>query len=70
MKISYRYLSLRAVLMEPNQLAMLSQFHMATATWLVQVCLNTDLHNNTTLAPMKFRPITFPLPETVPDTLK
>lgn len=64
-----RYRSLRAVLIEPNFLLMLSQFHKATTTWLVQVCIHNDLPNNC-FAPIDYIEVVFPLTDDVPDTLK
>lgn len=64
-----RYRSLRAVLTEPNFLIMMSNFHKATATWLVQVCLHDELPTDC-FAPITHKNIVFPLSEQVPDTLK
>lgn len=61
---------MRAVLLEPNQLTMLSQFNMSTATWLTQVAINLESDDPTNYAPQVFRKISFPLPDRVPDTLK
>ncbi|XP_015110282.1 ubiquitin conjugation factor E4 A [Diachasma alloeum] len=66
-----KYLSLRASLLAPEMLKLLAKFHAATAHWLMQVNVNLALDENQgTFAPMKPLKITFPLPETVPDTLK
>lgn len=64
-----KYRSLRAVLIEPNFLTMLSNFHKATANWLVQVCLTTNFIDDT-YAPSSYKEIQFPLPENIPQTLK
>lgn len=64
-----KYRSLRAVLIEPNFLMMLSQFHKATATWLVQICLNNN-YTNDTYAPLSYKQVKFPLPDDIPQTLK
>lgn len=64
-----KYRSLRAVLIEPGFLMMLSQFHKATATWLVQICLNNNF-NEETFAPLAYKDIVFPMSEDVPQTLK
>lgn len=64
-----KYRSIRATLIEPNFLTLMSQFHKATAAWLVQVSLCSQNENNN-YAPLKFRKITFPFPEIVPNTLK
>ncbi|GLH02118.1 Ubiquitin conjugation factor E4 A [Gryllus bimaculatus] len=65
-----RYLSFRAALLEPTSLQMMSQLHVATAVWLVQVTLNTDIQvPMSSYAPMKFKEMSFPLPEEIPITL-
>lgn len=63
-----KYGSMRAVLLEPNFLLMMSQFHKATATWLVQICLNNDYNDG--FAPLVYKDVVFPLPDNVPQTLK
>ncbi|XP_063973591.1 ubiquitin conjugation factor E4 A [Diachasmimorpha longicaudata] len=66
-----KYLSLRASLLTPEMLELLAKFHAATAHWVMQVTSNLALdENGEVFAPMKPVNITFPLPETVPDTLK
>lgn len=64
-----KYRSLRAVLIEPTFLTMLSQFHKATTTWLVQICLRNDFAEDT-YAPLVYKNVEFPLSEEIPDTLK
>lgn len=65
-----KYRSIRATLIEPNFLELMSQFHKATTTWLVQVALHQTDSNEKTHSPLKFKKVTFPLPSTIPDTLK
>ncbi|XP_076245661.1 ubiquitination factor E4A [Calliopsis andreniformis] len=66
------YLSLRASLLAPEMLKLLARFHATSAFWLVQIYLNdvkVDEEEND-YAPKKQKPVTFPFPETVPDTLR
>lgn len=70
--INFRYLSLKTSLLAPDMLKLLAKFHATTASWLVQVCLNdvqTD-REQSDYAPKKRKEVTFPFPETVPDTLR
>lgn len=68
-----RYLSLRASLLVPEMLKLLAKFHATTAFWLVQVYLNdakdeeNERHN---YIPKECKEVMFPLPETVPDSLR
>lgn len=70
----YRYLTIRASLLTPELLSLLAKFHAATAFWLMQV--NIDIKSKEinqgqdNYAPNEYKPITFPLPETVPTTLR
>lgn len=68
----YRYLSLKASLLMPEMLEHLAKFHAMTAFWLIQINLNvvTDEENTQSFAPKQYIPVTFPLPETVPITLR
>lgn len=68
-----KYLSLRASLLCPENLILLANFHTSTASWLMQVILDEFQEGETvrsSYAPKKFKPITFPLPEIVPNTLR
>lgn len=55
------YLNMKAAIFEPHLLWMSIDFHVATATWLVQVARRDDLK--------KFDPVTFPFPSEVPKSL-
>jgi len=68
----YRYLSLRAALLEPRSLKLMGQLLVATAVWLVQVTMdvNSDHSSTKNYAPTQFRTVEFPLPEEVPTTLR
>jgi ubiquitin conjugation factor E4 A len=55
------FLCIKAALTEPQLLEMSMNFHIATATWLVQVARANEVTS--------FEPITFPLPEQVPTAL-
>ena len=55
------YLSLKAALTLPEMLEMSMKFHIATASWLVQVARCDDVTD--------FQPITFPLSERAPNSL-
>lgn len=65
---------MKAALLEPSTLHLLSQFQKATCVWLTQVVLDVDkdFQSNTlqSYCPDKFKPIEFPLPASVPPTLK
>ncbi|XP_046484062.1 ubiquitin conjugation factor E4 A [Neodiprion pinetum] len=67
-----KYLSLRASLLAPEMLSLLAKFHAATAVWLIQVNLDieSDFIKHSTYAPREFKTVAFPLPETVPETLR
>ncbi|CAL1687598.1 unnamed protein product [Lasius platythorax] len=67
-----KYLSLKASLLVPEMLEHLARFHAMTAFWLVQVNLHviTEEENIKNFAPKQYIPVTFPLPETVPITLR
>ena len=68
-----KYLSLRASLLAPGMLKLLAKFHATTAFWLVQVYLNdikVGEEEQNDYAPKKRKPVTFPFPDTVPDTLR
>lgn len=55
------YYNLKAAIFEPHLLWMCIDFHVATATWLVQVARTDE--------PREFTPVTFPLPSEVPKSL-
>lgn len=55
------FLCIKAALTEPQLLEMSMNFHIATATWLVQVARVNEVTS--------FEPVTFPLPEKVPVAL-
>ena len=55
------FLCIKAALTEPQLLQMSMNFHIATATWLVQVARANEVTS--------FEPVTFPLPEQVPTAL-
>lgn len=69
-----RYLSMKAALLEPSTLHLLSQFQKATCVWLAQVVLDIDKdfqsNNIQSYCPIKFKIIEFPLPNIIPPTLK
>ncbi|XP_025409888.1 ubiquitin conjugation factor E4 A isoform X2 [Sipha flava] len=69
-----KYLSMKAALLEPSTLYLLSQFQKATCVWLTQVVLdvNKDFQSSDlqSYCPNKFNVIEFPLPNIVPLTLK
>ncbi|CAK9829483.1 Ubiquitin conjugation factor E4 A [Anthophora retusa] len=68
-----KYLSLRTSLLVPEVLKLLSKFHATTAFWLVQVYLNDvkiGENEQNDYIPKECKVVTFPLPETVPDTLR
>ncbi|XP_016912491.1 ubiquitin conjugation factor E4 A isoform X2 [Apis cerana] len=66
-----KYLSLRASILLPEMLKLLAKFHATTAFWLVQVYLNEIGENEQNdYIPKECKVVTFPLPETVPDTLR
>lgn len=69
--MNFRYLSLRASILVPEMLKLLAKFHATTAFWLVQVYLNEIGENEqNNYIPKECKVVTFPLPETVPDTLR
>lgn len=54
-------------------LSLLSKFHATTAVWLLQVNLDVTKSGDvkrSSYAPTEFRQVAFPLPETVPETLR
>lgn len=68
-----KYLSIRASLLVPEMLKLLAKFHATTAFWLVQVYLDdvkTGDNERNDYIPKECKAVTFPLPETVPDTLR
>ncbi|KAG5320999.1 UBE4A factor, partial [Pseudoatta argentina] len=67
-----KYLSLKASLLVPEMLCHLSKFHAMTAFWLIQVNLYviTEEGNKQSFVPTHYTPVTFPLSETVPITLR
>ncbi|XP_072750116.1 ubiquitin conjugation factor E4 A [Anoplolepis gracilipes] len=67
-----KYLSLKASLLVPEMLEHLAKFHAMTAFWLIQVNLHvvTEKENMQSFAPKRYIPVTFPLPKTVPITLR
>lgn len=69
-----KYLSMKAALLEPSTLHLLSQFQKATCIWLTQVVLDVDKdfqsNNLQSYCPNKFSVIEFPLPSIIPPTLK
>ncbi|XP_017885248.1 ubiquitin conjugation factor E4 A [Ceratina calcarata] len=65
-----KYLSLRASLLVPEMLKLLSKFHATTAFWLVQLYLDDVNGEQNDYIPKECKAVTFPLPETAPDTLR
>jgi len=67
-----RYLSLKASLLVPEMLDHLAKFHAMTAFWLIQVNLHvvTEKEDKQNFTPKQYTPVTFPLSETVPITLR
>ncbi|XP_029162873.1 ubiquitin conjugation factor E4 A [Nylanderia fulva] len=65
-----KYLSLKAGLLVPEMLQHLARFHAMTAFWLVQVNLHVITEEEKCFAPKQYIPVTFPLPEIVPNTLR
>ncbi|XP_012529354.2 ubiquitin conjugation factor E4 A [Monomorium pharaonis] len=67
-----KYLSLKASLLVPEMLEHLTKFHAMTASWLIQVNLYvvTEEEGKQNFTPKQYIPVTFPLPETVPITLR
>ncbi|XP_008212773.1 ubiquitin conjugation factor E4 A [Nasonia vitripennis] len=67
-----KYLTFRASLLTPELLSLLAKFHAATAYWLMQVNVDVRPHelNQDNYAPNEYKPITFPLPESVPKMLR
>ena len=65
-------MTLKASLLIPDMLKHLARFHAMTAFWLVQVNLNavTEEQSKQSFAPKQYMPLTFPLPETAPITLR
>ncbi|CAH0391008.1 unnamed protein product [Bemisia tabaci] len=49
-----KFLSMKAVLLEPTYLSLVGKFFLATAVWLVQVAVNTEIPP---YAPLKMRPV-------------
>lgn len=68
----YRYLTLKASLLVPEMLEHLAKFHAMTAFWLVQVNLHVAIEEQSkeSFIPKQYIPLTFPLPEAVPITLR
>lgn len=66
----HRCLSLKASLQVPEMLEHLAKFHAMTAFWLVQVNLHVVDEKEDNFAPKHYKPVTFPLPEVVPITLR
>lgn len=64
--IMTRYLSIKAALLEPNTLKAHMELIAATSTFLVQVAMSEGTLINTD----KFIPLTFPLPQHIPQGLK
>lgn len=69
---SSRYLSLKASLLVPEMLEHLAKFHAITAFWLIQVNLHvvTEEEGKQNFTPKHYTPVTFPLSESVPITLR
>lgn len=66
-----RYLSVKAVLSEPNLLKMAYDYVSNTAYWLIQVVLNVNIENDAAVyAPLEERCLQLPLNIDVPETLK
>ncbi|XP_039314359.1 ubiquitin conjugation factor E4 A isoform X1 [Solenopsis invicta] len=67
-----KYLSFKASLLTPEMLEHLTKFHAMTAFWLVQVNLHvaTEEEGKQNFIPNQYTPVTFPLSETVPITLR
>lgn len=65
-----RYLCMRCALLEPNMVQILGQFQVATCVWLVQVVLDREEGDRDSYAPLILRPLTFPLPDSAPPTLR
>lgn len=65
---------MKAALLEPSTLHLLSQFQKATCVWLAQVVLDIDKdfqsNNVQSYCPIKFKIMEFPLPSIIPPTLK
>ena len=55
------YYNLKAAVFEPHLLWMCIDFHVATATWLVQVAMEDER--------TEFMPVEFPLPTEIPKSL-
>lgn len=53
-----KFLSIKAALLEPQTLDLMLKFHIATATWLINVATNSDY--------TQFKQLTLPLPTDVP----
>ncbi|XP_071556653.1 ubiquitin conjugation factor E4 A [Temnothorax nylanderi] len=66
-----KYLTLKASLLVPKMLEHLAKFHAMTAFWLTQVNLHiVTEEDKQNFAPKQYTPVTFPLSETVPITLR
>ncbi|XP_012254969.2 ubiquitin conjugation factor E4 A [Athalia rosae] len=68
-----KFLSFRASLLAPEMLGLVAKFHAMTAVWLLQVnldCVDSDKDVQSTYAPKEFKTVTFPLPATIPKTLR
>lgn len=64
-----KYLSIRAVLIEPKTLDLLSKLHATSANWLIQILLNADDSNS--LRPLTtMKPLQLPLSEDIPVMLR
>ena len=65
-----RFLSLRAALIEPKTLDLLSKLHASSANWLIQILLSNKDESSSTCSLSDMKPLEIPLPEEIPETLK
>ncbi|KAL6256533.1 hypothetical protein P5V15_012646 [Pogonomyrmex californicus] len=67
-----KYFTFKASLLVPEMLEHMVNFHAMTAFWLTQVSLHvaTEEEEKENFIPKRYTPITFPLPEIVPITLR
>ncbi|XP_030751488.1 ubiquitin conjugation factor E4 A isoform X2 [Sitophilus oryzae] len=67
-----KFFSLKCVLSEPKLLKDLFDFASSTSYWAVQVAIKTNFNSadKSSFAPLEEVPVTFPLPDKIPNTLK